>query len=204
MKSIAALFLCSASVCLAGAPAREADALNQVPASHPADMWEVTVESGHLWNIGNNTDIDYQIAPTQLTFRSPTVLNWFKGDDGSRLIVRSRFSLLGESITAGPESFYFGVNGAPSIEYWFPDEKTSIFFSIGGGFGWTDSSGGAQGLGQDFTLNWFSQLGLRREIAKDLSVLGGAYFIHHSNGGMTDPNPGIDALGFTVGLGWRF
>jgi hypothetical protein len=35
-------------------------------------------------------------------------------------------------------------------------------------------------------------------------VLGGAYFIHHSNGGQTSPNPGIDALGFTIGMGWQF
>jgi hypothetical protein len=60
------------------------------------------------------------------------------------------------------------------------------------------------GQGQDFTLNWFAQLGLRRELTENLSLLGGAYFLHHSNGGQTSPNPGIDALGFTVGLGWTF
>ena len=171
---------------------------------HPAESWEVTFESGYLENIGSNTPLDYEIVPTQLTFRSPTVLNWFAGDDGSRLIVRSRFSLLAESIVKGPEDFYFGINGAPSIEYWFPNEKTSIFYSIGGGVGWTNSTSVPGGQGQDFTLNWFSQLGLRQEIAPNLSILGAAYFIHHSNGGQTDPNPGIDALGFTVGLGWRW
>lgn len=171
---------------------------------HPAESWEVTFESGYLENIGSNTPLDYEIVPTQFTFRSPTVLNWFAGDDGSRLIVRSRFSLLAESIVKGPEDFYFGINGAPSIEYWFPNEKTSIFYSIGGGVGWTNSTSVPGGQGQDFTLNWFSQLGLRQEIAPNLSILGAAYFIHHSNGGQTDPNPGIDALGFTVGLGWRW
>lgn len=173
-------------------------------AAHPADAWELTLESGYLWNIGSNTAIDYEIAPTQFTLRSPTVLNWFAGDDGSRVVVRSRVSLLGESIVEGPEDYYIGINGAPSIEYWFADQKTSLFFSIGGGFGWTNSTRDPEGQGQDFTLNWFSQLGARREIAPGLSVLGGAYFIHHSNGGQTDPNPGIDALGFTLGLGWQF
>lgn len=173
-------------------------------AGHPADAWELTLESGYLWNVGSNTPIDYEIMPTQFTFRSPTVLNWFAGDDGSRVVVRSRVSLLTESIVEGPESFYFGINGAPSIEYWFPNQKTSLFFSIGGGIGWTDSTSVPGGQGQDFTLNWFSQLGVRQEIADNLSVLGGAYFIHHSNGGQTDPNPGIDALGFTLGLGWTW
>ena len=76
--------------------------------------------------------------------------------------------------------------------------------NCGGGFGWTNSSGGAQGLGQDFTFNWFSQLGLRRKITAEVSLLGGLYFIHHSNLGLTDPNPGIDALGFTLGCAWTF
>ena len=173
-------------------------------AAHPAEAWELTLESGYLWNIGSNTPIDYEIAPTQFTLRSPTVLNWFAGDDGSRLVVRSRVSLLTESIVEGPEDYYLGLSGAPSIEYWFPNEKTSLFFSIGGGVGLTNSTNEAGGQGQDFTLNWFSQLGLRQEIAPNLSVLGGAYFIHHSNGGQTSPNPGIDALGFTVGLGWKW
>jgi hypothetical protein len=60
------------------------------------------------------------------------------------------------------------------------------------------------GQGQDFTLNWFSEFGLRQQIAKDLSIMGGVYFLHHSNGGQTTPNPGIDALGATIGLGWQF
>ncbi len=202
-KSARALLVVPAAF-LAGpaAVAGESDAFK--PFGHPADHWELTLESGYLWNVGSNTPIDYEIAPTQLTLRSPVVLNWFEGDDGSRLIVRSRASLLMESIVEGPEDFYLGISGAPSIEYWFPNEKTSLFFSIGGGVGLINSTREAGGQGQDFTLNWFWQLGLRQEIAPQLSVLAGAYFIHHSNGGQTTPNPGIDALGFTVGLGWSW
>lgn len=172
--------------------------------THPADMWEFVIESGYAWNVGSNTPIDYEIIPSQLTLRSPTVLNWWESDEGARLVVRSRASLMLEAFTVGPESGYLGISGAPSIEYWFPDEKTSLFFSIGGGIGLTDSTNVVGGQGQDFTLNWFAQLGARREIYENLSILGSAYFVHHSNGGQTSPNPGIDALGFTVGLGWTF
>ena len=77
MKAISLLFASASLACAADA-------------GHPADAWEFTFESGYLWNIGSNTDIDYEIAPTQLTFRSPTVLTWFAGDDGSRVVVRSR------------------------------------------------------------------------------------------------------------------
>lgn len=174
-------------------------------AAHPADQWEFTLESGYLWNVGDNTPIDYEIIPTQFTFRSPVMWSLFDGADGSRLVVRNRFAAVFETITVGPEDYYIGASAAPSLEYWFPSAKTSVFFSIGGGIGWTNSSGGeGGGMGQDFTLNWFSQLGIRQALTEDLSLLGGAYFVHHSNGGMTDPNPGIDALGFTVGLGWKF
>ena len=129
---------------------------------------------------------------------------WWEDGNGARLVVRNRFSALFEAITRGPEDYYVGLAGAPSIEYWFPSENLSAFFSIGGGFGLTDSAGGAQGQGQDFTFNWFTQLGLRQKLTEDLAVTGGLYFIHHSNLGLTDPNPGIDALGFTLGCAWSF
>ncbi|NJM37631.1 MAG: acyloxyacyl hydrolase, partial [Akkermansiaceae bacterium] len=42
------------------------------------------------------------------------------------------------------------------------------------------------------------------KMTENFSLLGGAYFIHHSNLGLTDPNPGIDALGFTLGCSFKF
>ncbi|RPJ32615.1 MAG: acyloxyacyl hydrolase [Verrucomicrobiaceae bacterium] len=168
------------------------------------DRWEWTLESGWLKQVGNNTDADYEIIPTQLTLRSPVVWTWWQDEAGAQLIVRSRFSALYETIIKGPEDYQLGFNAAPSIEYWLPSGQTSLFFSIGGGAGWINSSGGTDGQGQDLTFNWFSQLGLRQQLRDNVSILGGVYFIHHSNTGMTDPNPGIDALGFTLGVGWCF
>lgn len=172
--------------------------------AHEVDTWEWTLESGYLWKFGSNTDTDYEIIPTQLTLRSPAAWTLWENQAGAKLVVRNRFSLLLESITSGPEDVYLGLAAAPSVEYWFPSQRTSAYFSIGGGFGWADSAGGANGLGQDFTFNWFSQLGLRRKITENFSLLGGACFQHLSNLGMTDPNPGIDAVGFTIGCGWVF
>ena len=172
--------------------------------SHPSDAWEFTLESGYLRNVGDNTAIDYEIVPTQLTLRTPVVVTFWEDARGAKLVVRSRFSALLESIVSGPEDYYVGVAGAPSLEYWFPDANTSIYFSVGGGLGLTNSSGGTDGLGQDLTFNWFSQLGIRHQLTENLSILGGPYFIHHSNLGLTDPNPGIDALGITLGCSWRF
>lgn len=172
--------------------------------AHETDSWEWTLESGYLWNVGHNTDIDYEIIPTQLTLRSPVAWTLWEDEAGAKLIVRHRFSALFEAITHGPEDTYIGLAAAPSLEYWFPSEKTSLYLSVGGGFGWTNSSGGPQGLGQDFTFNWFAQTGIRHKITEDVSLLVGPYFLHHSNLGLTDPNPGIDAFGFTMGVSWKF
>lgn len=179
-------------------------ALAATTASHPADRWEIALQSGYTSGIGHNTPLDYEIIPTQIVLRSPMMFEFHDGADGSRFLLRNRFALLAESIVQGPESYYLGLSAAPSIEYWFPNQTTSLYFSIGGGIGLTDSTRVVGGQGQDFTLNWFSELGIRQEIAKDLSIMGGVYFLHHSNGGQTDPNPGIDALGVTIGLGWQF
>lgn len=168
------------------------------------DSWEWTLESGWLANVGNNTDADYEIIPTQLTLRSPVVWTWWNDDEGAQLIVRHRISALFSTIIQGPEDYHLGFNAAPSIEYWLPSGTTSFFFSIGGGAGWINSAGGNDGQGQDLTFNWFSHLGVRQRLFEHTSLLAGVYFIHHSNLGMTDPNPGIDALGFTLGLGMTF
>ncbi len=172
--------------------------------SAEADSWEMTLESGYLWQIGNNTDAEYEIIPTQLVLRSPVVWTWWEDESGAEIVVRNRFAALAETYTVGPEDYYLGATAAPSIEYWFPSGKTSAFFSIGGGAGWTNSSGGPDGQGQDLSFNWFTQLGMRREITEGFSLMAAAYFTHHSNLGMTDPNPGIDALGFTFGCAWTF
>ncbi len=172
--------------------------------TEPWRRWEVTLESGYLWNVGDNTPLDYEIAPTQLTFRGPPNFEWQVGRASSVLVVRPRFSLLLESVVEGPEDYYLGASAAPSLEWWLPSGKTSLFFSVGGGAGFTNSTRVPGGQGQDFTLNWFAQLGVRQEWRPGFAVLAAAYFLHHSNGGQTDPNPGIDALGFTFGVGWRF
>ena len=122
------------------------------------------------------------------------------------LLVRNRFSLLVEPIVQGPETRYIGLAAAPSIEWWNAARSFSAFFAIGGGFGWMDSRGPAVpgGQGQDFDFNWFMHGGVRLRVHERLSASLGVYFQHVSNGGMNDVNPGVDALGPMIGIGWQF
>lgn len=172
----------------------------------PPRPWETSalnVESGVLWEIGSGTPFAYRLVPTQLSWRSKEFVGHAFAD-GSRILIRHRLTLIGTWIQNGPESHYVGVSGSPSVEWWDKTGTWSLFTGSGGGFGVTDSRGIKGGLGQDLTLNWFIRGGLELVTAKNIRWSAGIMYQHMSNGGMTKPNPGIDALGFTLGYGCAF
>ena len=171
---------------------------------HPADHWEVAVEAGYLEKVRDNSPLDYTIAPLQVAWRSPAAFDLWNGESGARLTVRNRIAIIFETFIEGAEDYYFAFAGAPSFELWTADQKSALFFEIGGGAGLTNSTDIPGGQGQDFTFNWFTQLGVRQQYTKNQAFTAAAYFTHHSNLGMTDPNPGIDVLGINLGLVWQF
>ena len=171
---------------------------------HPADRWEVAVEAGYLEKIGNNSSLNYVIAPLQVAWRGPAMFDLWNGASGARLAVRNRMAVVLETYLDEGEDYYFAFKGGPSFELWSADQKSALFFEIGGGAGLTNSKGIPGGQGQDFTFNWFSQLGARYQISKNRAVTAAGYFTHHSNMGITNPNPGIDVLGINLGMVWLF
>ena len=183
---------------LAAAPAARA----QVP--HPADRWEFALEAGYLAKVRNNSPHDYRIAPVQVAWRSPALWDLWRSPAGARLTVRNRVALVAEAIVRGPEDHYFAVSGAPVFELWTADRRSAAFFEIGGGVGFIDSRGVAGGQGQDLSFNWYTQGGVRRQLTEDFALTASLYFTHHSNLGMTSPNPGIDVLGLNFGAVWSF
>lgn len=171
--------------------------------SLPWQSSDLAFVSGVLWQVGNDTPLSYRLVPTQLAWRSPAFFaRRFTG--GTSLAVRHRLALLGTWIQSGPESRYVGVGGSPSLEWWSKEGNWAVFATAGGGFGWVDSRGVVGGQGQDFTLNWFTSAGVEHVTARNLRVIAGLMFQHMSNGGQTSPNPGIDALGVTLGCSWRY
>lgn len=160
-------------------------------------------ETGFLWKVGGSTILNYRLAPVMLSWRSREVFGFdLKG--GSYLTVRNRVSLLGEWVETGAENHYFGIMGAPSIEWWSPSTRWSIYLNVGGGFGLIDSQGVPGGQGQDFTLTWYAASGVSYRLTETLSLRAGGMFQHLSNGGATDPNPGVNVLGITTGVSWSF
>lgn len=171
---------------------------------HPTDRWEVAIEAGYLEKIRNNSPLDYVIAPLQVAWRSPAMFDLWNGESGAQLTLRNRIAVVYETYLEGAEDYYFAFAGAPSFELWSADQKTALFFEIGGGAGLTNSGDIPGGQGQDLTFNWFSQLGLRYQFDRKQAFTAAGYFTHHSNLGMTDPNPGIDVLGLNLGMVWQF
>jgi lipid A 3-O-deacylase len=162
------------------------------------------VETGVLGKIGGDTPHDYVLVPTSFSWRSREMFGWGFAD-GSRLLVRNRFTLIAQTYAEGPESIYGGFSASPSLEYWNAAGTWSLFAGAGGGLGWLDHQADVPGaMGQSLTLNWFGRVGMSFGLTENVELRMAAMFQHMSNGGMTDPNPGLDSLGGTVGVTWRF
>lgn len=199
MRRLLALLLALiSSVTHAGTPPAQPAAT----ASAPCESSALDLETGLLWQVGSNTPIEYLLMPTQLIWRSGSVWNW-DFESGS-LVVRNRLAFQATGVIEGPETVYLALSGAPSLEWWDHSGNWSAALAVGGGAGYIDSQDVVGGQGQNFTLNWFARFGVSRQIADGLHLNAGVMFQHMSNGGATDPNPGIDALGFTVGCSWAF
>jgi lipid A 3-O-deacylase len=174
------------------------------PTPLPAvDSDAVSLETGLLWEIGSGTPIPYRLVPTLLSWRSG---EFFGRNlrDGSRIVLRHRLTLIGTWIEHGPESRYIGVAGSPSLEWWNQSGTTSLYTGSGGGAGLIDSQHVKGAQGQDLTFNWFIRGGLEHITLNGLHLTAGIMYQHMSNGGQPVPNPGIDALGFTLGCGRKF
>ncbi len=158
-------------------------------------------ESGVLWEHGGSTPFAYRMLQTQVSWRSSEVVG-HAFDDGSRLLVRHRLTLIAMAIQNGPESHYIAFSGSPSVEWWNRRATWSLFTGAGGGFGGIDSRGIKGGQGQDFTLNWFARAGVEHVASRNFRLSAAMMFQHLSNGGQTKHNPGINGLGFMLGCAW--
>ncbi|MBC7366536.1 MAG: acyloxyacyl hydrolase [Undibacterium sp.] len=167
--------------------------------------WETEVTSGVLWKVGGGaTPLPYVLLPQIISIKIPAISErpWA----GGTLVLRSRFSLLLEPIVRGPEHSYLGMAAAGEIEWRSAHERFTGFSSAGGGFGWVDSKGYEVpgGQGQDFNLNWLIHGGVRLRVAHSWRLSVGLYFQHISNRGLDKINPGLNALGPTLGLSRKF
>lgn len=205
LLSLTALGFCLVPSLFAGPLQDTPTAPAPVTPLDPTKRWEVGFETSSFWEFGGNaTDLDYQFLAQFVTIKSPAVLDWNLGS--GVLVVRNRLSFLGEAIIEGPESYFFGVTGGASIEWWNASRTFSLFLSAGGGVGLMDSKGYevVGGQGQDFNFTWYVHSGAICRLSENWSATLGVYYQHISNKGNDPINPGVDALGPTLGFSRHF
>jgi len=171
----------------------------------PNLRYELDYSTGVFWKVGGGaTPLSYTLLPQIITLKIPPIHEWPWA--GGTLVMRSRFSLLLEPILHGPEDYFAGLAAAGELEWRDPSQRFTAFFASGGGFGWMDSKGyqipGAQG--QDFNLNWLIHSGVRYRPGEQWQMSLGLYFQHISNKGLNKVNPGLNALGPTLGVSRLF
>jgi len=195
--------ICLAGICLVAAGSSIAQTTPSESGTAGRYEWEYL--TGVLWNVGGSaTPLTYVVLPQILSLKIPPI--FARPWKGGTLVLRSRFSLLVEPFTVGPEDGYLGVAAAGEFEWHHPDDRIEVFFASGGGVGWMNSKGyeieGAQG--QDFNLNWLIHAGIRYRTSANWRTSLGVYFQHISNRGMDDINPGLNSLGPTLAVSRRF
>ena len=104
----------------------------------PWERHSFDVETGILWQVGDNTPIDYQLVQTQFSWRSPYVFKW-DIDGGSTVVVRNHASLIGTWMKKGRKIILrhlrITINGMV-----VGGRDAIVYFSIGGGFGIINST----------------------------------------------------------------
>jgi lipid A 3-O-deacylase len=178
------------------------------PPVKPYDIlehWELDFESGAFWKFGHQaTPLNYVFVPQVLTIKTPVHFSWkFLGGD---LTLRSRVSFLAQPIPVGPEDYFFGITGSGSIEWWNASRTFSLFLASGGGKGYMNSKGyeiaGAQG--RDWNFTWFVYSGFRYRFSEHMSVSLGVHYQHVSNRDTNPINPGVNAIGPMLSVGYHF
>lgn len=171
----------------------------------PPSRWELEATTGVFWKVGGGaTPLAYTFVPQIISLKIPPINE--RPLAGGTLVFRSRFSLLVEPIIKGPEHSFLGVTAAGDLEWRSASQRFSMFLASGGGFGGMDSKGYdvRGGQGQDFNLTWLIHSGLRYRTRSNWWWSLGLYFQHISNRNMDKVNPGVNALGPTLGLARKF
>ncbi len=208
LRAFLALAACAAmGARLRAESADAAVATSRSPAdTDPTAQWEADYETGVLWRFtGSATPLSYTLLPQILSIKTPRT-GTIRPLAGGAFVVRSRFSFLAEPIIKGPEHHYIAGTASGVLEWWNLARTRALVFAAGGGVGWLDSKGheiaGAQG--EDLNFTWFVYPSVRFVHTKSLSGAFGVYFQHVSNTNLNKINPGLNAIGPMLSLGWHF
>ncbi len=173
--------------------------------------WTVEVGTGASYsNIRHSSGNDYKLLMNDICFSYQvdeiSLTGWLRGY--TEWVSQANANL----VLQGPESRLFGINFGP--RYNFVQEGWKVIPFIGAQVGavFADSRNNAlknpRGLGQDFTLMFQVESGIKIPLTESLFLRVSALYAHFSNGGLSEPNHrannDIDALGARLAFGSSF
>lgn len=171
-----------------------------------APSFEFAAESTYMMGVFGNPH-NYEIAAAMLTAR----MRWgaIHSDGFMRGYNQVYFQVLGELFTRGLENHYEGVNAGFRYNFIQPGARLQPYVSGGVGLGWVDATNRytAGALGQNFTFNIQSTVGVDYKLNDHWKANLGIIYQHLSNAGLSEPerpNSSLNTLGPQIGATYSF
>lgn len=172
-----------------------------------APRFEVATESTYMLGCFGNPHA-YELAAQFVTARmrwgaihDPD--SWFRGYNQVYLLA------MGEYFARGLENHYFGISAGLRYNFVRPNSRFVPYISGGVGLGWVDATKEKESgaLGQDFTFNILTAIGVSYAINEHLKATFGAQYQHLSNAQLSmpeRPNSSLNSVGPQIGLTYSF
>ena len=171
-----------------------------------APSFELASESAYMLGVFGNPH-NYEIAAQLVTAR----VRWgsIQSDGFMRGYNQVYFQAMGEQFIRGIENHYFGINVGFRYNFVQPGRRWTPYMSGGVGLGAVDATKEYQpgALGQDFTFNIQSTVGVSYKMNQHWKLTAGIIYQHLSNAGLSEPerpNSSLNTLGPQLGATYSF
>ncbi len=171
-----------------------------------APSFELASENAYMLGVFGNPH-NYEIATQSVTAR----LRWgaVHRPGFMRGYNQVYFQAIGELFVRGIENHYFGINAGFRYNFVQPGRRWTPYVSGGVGLGDVDATReftpGA--LGQNFTFNVQSAIGVSYKMSDHWKATAGVLYQHLSNAGLSEPerpNSSLNTLGPQFGATYSF
>jgi hypothetical protein len=172
-----------------------------------APSFEIATASTYMLGCFGNPHA-YEIAAQYLTARlrwgaihDPD--SWFRGYN------QVYFGVMGEWFARGLENHYFGITAGLRYNFVRPNWRFVPYISGGVGLGAVDATRlpTAGALGQDFTFNILTAMGVAYKLNEHWKAEFGLQYQHLSNAGLSEPqrpNSSLNSIGPEIGVTYIF
>ncbi len=171
-----------------------------------APSFELASESAYMLGVFGNPH-NYEIAGQFITARLR--LGAVHSDSWMRGYNQVYFQIMGEPFIRGLENHYFGINAGFRYNFVQPGRRWSPYVSGGVGLGDIDATKEVTpgAIGQNFTFNVQSALGVSYKMDQHWRFTAGIIYQHLSNAGLSEPerpNSSLNTLGPQLGATYSF